>query len=81
MSRARCLVFAVDRACADADPTHVVSTLRVSSDMAQQIGWLESDVALGFTHIYLHNVARAHQERFLAACGELLLPAHRPAPR
>jgi hypothetical protein len=30
---------------------------------------------MGFDRIYLHNVARDHQERFIAACGERLLPA------
>ncbi len=72
---------AFDRACANADPSDVVSKLRVSSDMAQQIAWLQSDVELGFTRIYLHNLAREHQERFVAACGELLLPAHSSTPR
>lgn len=72
---------AFDRASANADPAEVVSKLRVSADIEQHLAWLQSDAELGFTRIYLHNLAREHQERFVAACAERLLPLHRPAPR
>jgi hypothetical protein len=30
---------------------------------------------MGFARIYLHNVARDHQELFIDACGRHILPA------
>lgn len=68
-----------DRACASADRQEVLSRIRVSSNPQQQLDWLLEDAELGFDRIYLHNVAREHQERFLAACAERLLPAFEPA--
>jgi probable non-F420 flavinoid oxidoreductase len=68
-----------DRACASADREQVLSRIRVSSDPHRQIAWLLEDAELGFDRIYLHNVAREHQERFLAACAQYLLPAFEPA--
>ena len=71
---------AFDAATAQARRTAVVSKLRVSSDIHRHIGWLEQDVEMGFARIYLHNVARDHQERFIEACGAHLLPVFRRAP-
>ncbi|MDQ3171993.1 MAG: TIGR03885 family FMN-dependent LLM class oxidoreductase [Acidobacteriota bacterium] len=65
----------VDRAAARVTRADVVSRLRVSSDIERHAAWLREDAAMGFDRIYLHNVARDHQERFIAACGERLLPA------
>jgi probable non-F420 flavinoid oxidoreductase len=66
--------LAFDRACAGADPAEVIARVRVSSEFAQQVEWLQADADLGFSRIYLHNVARAHQERFIEACAAHLLP-------
>jgi probable non-F420 flavinoid oxidoreductase len=49
--------------------------VRVSCDVQQHLEWLYEDCALGFDRIYLHNVARSHQEAFLDACGTQLIPA------
>jgi coenzyme F420-dependent glucose-6-phosphate dehydrogenase len=66
---------AFDRACANVAIADVLSHVRASADIQRHIGWLADDVARGFDHIYLHNVASAHQERFIEACGTYLLPA------
>lgn len=63
-----------DRAAARVTAADVASRLRISSDIARHAAWLHEDAAMGFERIYLHNVARDHQERFIAACGERLLP-------
>ena len=63
-----------DRATARVTCEDVVSRLRVSSDIERHAAWLGEDAEMGFDRIYLHNVARDHQERFIAACGERLLP-------
>jgi coenzyme F420-dependent glucose-6-phosphate dehydrogenase len=63
-----------DRASQRISRDEVVSGLRVSSDIARHAAWVHEDAAMGFARIYLHNVARDHQERFIAACGERLLP-------
>jgi coenzyme F420-dependent glucose-6-phosphate dehydrogenase len=63
-----------DRACDEVDPRDVVSKVRVSADIQRHIDWLHEDCALGFAHIYLHNVARQHQLYFLDVCGSRLLP-------
>lgn len=64
-----------DRATAGATPADVAPLLRISSDLDRQAAWLEEDAAMGFDRIYLHQVASAHQERFITACGERLLPS------
>jgi coenzyme F420-dependent glucose-6-phosphate dehydrogenase len=63
-----------DRACANADPKDVWSKIRVSSDVTRQLDWLYEDCALGFERIYLHNLVRGQQERFIEACGTHLIP-------
>src|SRR3712207_6868001 len=42
---------------------------------SRQLGWLEEDAAMGFDGVYLHNVAREHQEAFIDACAAHVLPA------
>jgi probable non-F420 flavinoid oxidoreductase len=64
-----------DRACAGADPKAVWSKVRVSSDIARHLDWLHEDSSLGFERIYLHNLDRNNQERFIDACGTHLIPA------
>ena len=65
---------AFDAACAHANLCDVSSRVRISSDIERHVEWLLEDRALGFERIYLHNVARAHQERFIDACAERVIP-------
>jgi hypothetical protein len=58
---------AFDAAVAGVRSEDVLSRVRASADIARHRAWLEQDVSLGFTRIYLHNVAPAHQERFIDA--------------
>jgi probable non-F420 flavinoid oxidoreductase len=64
-----------DRAAAHISRDTIARKLRVSSDIHQHVAWLENDIAMGFERIYLHNVAREHQERFIDACAKHVLPA------
>ena len=66
---------AFDRATADIDSSAVLSKVRVSSDIGRHLEWLQQDHNLGFERIYLHNVAREHQERFIEACAERVIPS------
>jgi hypothetical protein len=70
-----------DRASEDADPEDVWSKIRVSSDIMRHLDWLYADRALGFERIYLHNLVRENQERFIDACGTHIIPAIAEAPR
>jgi probable non-F420 flavinoid oxidoreductase len=63
-----------DRACAHVSRETIVRKLRVSSDIQRHVAWLHEDMGLGFERIYLHNVARDHQELFIDACAEHVLP-------
>jgi coenzyme F420-dependent glucose-6-phosphate dehydrogenase len=65
---------AFDRASAGVDSRAVLSRVRVSSDIGRHLEWLHQDYNLGFQRIYLHNVARDHQERFIEACAEHVIP-------
>ena len=42
-------------------------SVRVSSDLAQQLAWVQEDLALGFERVYLHQVDPSDQERLLQA--------------
>ena len=64
-----------DRACEGARVDEVVSKLRVSADVERHLAWLHEDAALGVDRIYLHNVARAHQEAFIDVCAERIIPS------
>ena len=64
-----------DRASANATPKEVRSHIRISSDIERHIAWLQEDRALGFSRIYLHNVAREHQQLFIATCASRIRPA------
>jgi G6PDH family F420-dependent oxidoreductase len=55
----------------------VIARIRTSCDVEQHLAWLHEDAQLGFDRIYLHNVARMHQERFIEACATRLLPQFR----
>jgi hypothetical protein len=69
---------AFDEACAGVSLEDVLARVRASNDIGQHLEWLHEDAAMGFQRIYLHNVARDHQERFIDACGTQLLPAFEP---
>jgi alkanesulfonate monooxygenase SsuD/methylene tetrahydromethanopterin reductase-like flavin-dependent oxidoreductase (luciferase family) len=64
-----------DRASKDITEEDIAARLRISADIERHEDWLAEDAAMGFDRIYLHNVARDHQERFIEACGTRLLPA------
>jgi coenzyme F420-dependent glucose-6-phosphate dehydrogenase len=66
---------AFDRATANIDSQAVLSKVRVSSDIHRHLEWIHQDHNLGFERIYLHNVARDHQERFIEACAERVVPS------
>jgi coenzyme F420-dependent glucose-6-phosphate dehydrogenase len=68
---------AFDRACANVSRADVMSIVRATADIERHAAWLRADIALGFDRIYLHNVARDHQDRFIDACGTRLLPSFR----
>jgi coenzyme F420-dependent glucose-6-phosphate dehydrogenase len=70
---------AFDRECAQAKPADIVTKVRVSSDVERHIAWLHEDAAMGFDRLYVHNVARDHQERFIDAWAEHVLPRFRPS--
>jgi coenzyme F420-dependent glucose-6-phosphate dehydrogenase len=65
---------AFDRACTSVDPQDVLSKVRVSCHIQRHLDWLHEDCAMGFERIYLHNVAWEHQERFIEACAERMIP-------
>lgn len=66
---------AFEQATRDADLAAVLRGVRASADAERQIAWLQEDVAMGFTSIYLHNVNTDHTRFFerlaprLAAIG------------
>jgi coenzyme F420-dependent glucose-6-phosphate dehydrogenase len=70
---------AFDRESAAAQPTDIVTKVRVSADVERQIAWLHEDAAMGFDRVYVHNVARDHQERFIEVWAEQVLPRFRPS--
>jgi hypothetical protein len=63
---------AFDAATERAPLDTILSKVRASADIERQIGWIQEDLEMGFDRIYLHNVAREHQSRFLDACAERL---------
>ena len=64
-----------DRASAKATSEDVRSQMRISADIEQHIAWMQDDQALGFSRIYLHNVARQYQQQFIRICASRVLPA------
>ncbi len=58
---------AFDAAAARVRPDEVLGRVRASADIERHRAWIEEDLALGFSRVYLHNVARDHQERFIDA--------------
>jgi coenzyme F420-dependent glucose-6-phosphate dehydrogenase len=54
-------------------PDDLDDAVRISSDLARHLGWLEADLARGFDALYLHEVG-PEQERFVDAFGREVLP-------
>jgi probable non-F420 flavinoid oxidoreductase len=52
----------------------VTRKLRVSADVEQHLAWLQEDLEMGFSRLYLHNIAHDHT-RFFDAFGTRVLPA------
>jgi len=63
-----------DQAAAFVRPEDLRGPVRVSSDLEKHIAWLQGDLELGFSHVYVHNVGR-NQRAFIGAFGEGVLPA------
>ena len=57
-------------ATASAKPRDVVDNIRSSPDIDRHFEWIRQDADMGFDRIYLHNVARDHEERFIAAAAQ-----------
>ncbi|NTX07823.1 TIGR03885 family FMN-dependent LLM class oxidoreductase [Myxococcus sp. CA040A] len=57
-------------------PRDLEGHVRVASSLQRHVDWLSQDVALGFSHLYLHNVNR-WQEPFIDAFAARVLPALR----
>lgn len=70
---------AFDRASANIQPSDLVVNVRVSGDVERHGAWLHEDAAMGFDRVYVHNVAREHQERFISAWAEHVLPRFQPS--
>ena len=66
---------AFDRDSENAPLAEVVARIRSSADISRHVGWLQEDREMGFDRLYVHNVAREHQEMFLDACATRVLPA------
>ena len=66
---------AFDAAVARVKPADVLERVRASADIQQHRAWIEEDLAMGFERVYVHNVVREEQERFIEACAAALLPA------
>jgi coenzyme F420-dependent glucose-6-phosphate dehydrogenase len=54
-------------------PQELHDHVRISSDLQQQIEWLQNDIELGFNELILHNVNR-EQQQFIEVFGEKVLP-------
>lgn len=62
-----------DAAAKHVTPADVREKVLVSSDLGQQLAWLQDYAALGLDSIYLHHVGQT-QEAFIDAFGEKVLP-------
>jgi coenzyme F420-dependent glucose-6-phosphate dehydrogenase len=62
-----------DEACAKIGPQDMDQHVRISSDPQRHVEWLQADVAVGFTEIYVHNVGRSQAE-FIEVFGRKVLP-------
>lgn len=57
------------RACRGLTVADAASRIRCSADPARHAAWIEEYFAAGVTRVYLHNVVRRHQERFIERLG------------
>jgi alkanesulfonate monooxygenase SsuD/methylene tetrahydromethanopterin reductase-like flavin-dependent oxidoreductase (luciferase family) len=62
-----------DAAAVHVTPDDVREKVLVSSDLGQQLAWLQDYVALGIDSLYLHHVGRT-QDAFIDAFGSKVLP-------
>ena len=63
---------AFDEAAESITKDDVVGRIRTSSSIERQLDLLREDAEMGFDRIYLHNVARDHQDRFIEAMAPAL---------
>lgn len=63
-----------DAAAEFVKPEDMYEYVRISAEPEQHIEWLQKDLELGFSELYLHNVNR-EQQGFIEAFGEKVLPA------
>jgi probable non-F420 flavinoid oxidoreductase len=54
-----------DRAVRAVDEDSIAAAVRTAADVDRQMAWLQDDLRMGFTRIYLHNVNPDH-DRFFA---------------
>jgi probable non-F420 flavinoid oxidoreductase len=64
---------AFDAAAAKVSREEVLARVRATPDMERLRGWIEDDIAMGFSRVYLHNVSVRHHDRFVDACAAHLL--------
>jgi len=63
-----------DAAAAYVKPEDIDDHVRISSDLAEHVGWLREYLDMGFDHIFVHNVNR-DQRQFIEDFGREVLPA------
>jgi probable non-F420 flavinoid oxidoreductase len=63
-----------DAAAEFVKPEDMYEYVRISAEPEQHIEWLQKDLELGFSELYLHNVNR-EQQKFIEVFGERVLPA------
>ncbi|MCZ4088966.1 TIGR03885 family FMN-dependent LLM class oxidoreductase [Sinorhizobium psoraleae] len=63
----------IETATRSVQPEDLDAYVRISSDLARHVAWIEEDIAAGFDEIYLHNVGR-NQLEFIEAFGASVLP-------
>lgn len=54
-------------------PDELDPFVRISSDLQQQIEWLQRDIAFGFDELLLHNV-NLQQQEFIEDFGKMVIP-------
>jgi probable non-F420 flavinoid oxidoreductase len=62
-----------DAAAQTVRPEDLDRSVRIASDLERHLEWLRDDLALGFDHLYLHNVGR-NQREFIEVFGRRVLP-------
>jgi coenzyme F420-dependent glucose-6-phosphate dehydrogenase len=64
---------AFDQAVAIVRPEDLSNAVRCSATWQQHVEWLQEDIAMGFSAIYLHYLGN-NIEQFIDMCGEHVLP-------